>query len=405
MDRRAQITDLARIPERVRHALEMQHWPPERRADWVDARLSEQLAAAGIEPGRDPRARLRELAPLTRGELRERREAAGALVVERVTSGSSGRPVRAAHGPDTIGWAAAGRLRQLAWFGLEPREHAQLNVRIASRADDPLLTRSRQDPPLFWLNPYRLDAHSADELHDELLAAGGVTVAGAESSMLARWAAAAEAGRRDPRELGLRLAIAGGEMTYPEQRSAAERVFGCRVAEMYGSHELSLIATECPAGSLHVIEEAILVEILDGEVVGTLLHNRELPILRYRLGDSASFEDGLCACGSTLARLRVAVGRLEEMVRAPDGTLLHPRFLRSIYERLFGPSLLAFHTTQDAAGAFTVRLELDGPLPADAEARLAGEIGAYLGTAPAVRIAYGAAAPPAGKLRTFTYAG
>jgi phenylacetate-CoA ligase len=401
MDRRLEVTRRARIAERLRAALEMQTWDPERRAAWVDERLAGQL---GVSPGDSPRERLRELEPLSRSALRELRERPGALVVERRTSGSTGRPVRAAHGPATVGWAAAGRLRQLTWFGLEAREHPQLNVRIAARADDPLLRRERDDPPLFWLNPYRLGPQTADAVHDELMAAGGIALAGAESSMLARWAAAARAGERDPRELGLRLAILGGEMTYPEQRRAGVEAFGCAVAEMYGSHELSLIATECAAGSLHVIEEAVYVEIEEGQVLVTLLHNSEMPILRYRLGDSAAFEPGPCACGCTLARLRVQIGRLEEMVRAPDGTLLHPRFLRSIYERAFGDALRAFHTTQTGPLRFRIQLELAGDPPAEAETRLAAEIAAYLGEPVDVELVAEAARPPEGKLRTFTYA-
>jgi phenylacetate-CoA ligase len=219
----------------------------------------------------------------------------------------------------------------------------------------------------------------------------------------------------DGRELDIRLAIVGGEMGYPHQRELATSVFGCAVAEMYGSHELSIIATECPAGSLHIAEESVFVELLDsdgnpvgpgerGEVVVTLLHNTEMPLLRYRLGDTAAWAAGECPCGRTLAPLEVEIGRLEEMVRAPDGTLVHPRFLRSIYERCFGGSIRAFHTVQEGPARFRVMLELDHELGPGAEERLEREISSYLGSRVSVSIEEEPVAAPVGKLRTFTRA-
>jgi phenylacetate-CoA ligase len=204
-------------------------------------------------------------------------------------------------------------------------------------------------------------------------------------------------------------------MTYPEQRAAGGGVFGCAVAEMYGSHECSLIATECPAGSLHVAEECVLVEVVDedgralapgepGEVLVTLLHNDEMPLLRYRLGDGASLPSQACGCGRTLGCLDVRVGRLEEMVRAPDGSLVHPRFLRSVYERCFGATLRAFHTVQEGRAAFLVQLDLGGePAPPGAAERLEHEIAAYLRAPVTVRLEVGGA-PAAAGLRTFTHA-
>jgi phenylacetate-CoA ligase len=129
-----------------------------------------------------------------------------------------------------------------------------------------------------------------------------------------------------------------------------------------------------------------------------------MPLLRYRLGDVAAWVDGDCACGRTLARLDVRIGRLEEMVRAPDGALVHPRFLRSIYERCLGPSVRAFHTVQDGPASFTVQLDLDGELDPGAERRLEREISRYLGAPVSVRVEGVPPAPAEGKLRTFTRA-
>jgi phenylacetate-CoA ligase len=362
---------------------------------------------------------LDEIPVLERAELRARfedlRSAGTVPVALRRTSGSTGRPVRAVHGPATIGYAAAARLRQLTWFGLDPVDHPQLNMRIAAAADEPVLWRDERPVPLFWLNPFRLTGNGLAAVHAELLAAGGVRLAGAESSLLLAWARLYEQGDSDPGELGLRLLIAGGEMTELEHRRVPAAVFGCPVAELYGSHELGIIAAECPDGSLHVAEEAVVVELLGpdgrevpagehGEVVASLLHNTEMPILRYRLGDVAAREPGPCPCGRTGTRLQIGVGRREEMVAAPSGRMLHPRFLRTVYERRFGAALRAFHTTQVGPSAFTVRIDLDGPAPADAAETLAGELASYLGAPVEVEVEVGPVAEPGDRLRTFSRA-
>jgi len=390
---------LARIPQRLEAALAMEHWPPERRAAWV----RERLAALGVAAD----------APITeRADVRGRVRPAGP-VVERVTSGSTGRPVRVWHGPATVGWAAAARLRQLAWFGLGPGPQPQANMRIAAAPDDPLWWEDPRHPSLVWINPYALAAGRATELHEALVARGGVRLVGAESSLLEQWALAVRGAGVDGRELGIALAVAGGEMTFAAQREAAAGAFGCAVADMYGSHECGILATQCPEGSMHVAEEAVRIELVDaagrpvgagrpGEVVVTLLHNAEQPLVRYRLGDVARFVAGTCACGRTLARLDVELGRREDMVVGSDGALLHPRFLRTLYERRFGDALVAFHTVQSGPAAFRVRLELTAPAPPGTAEALAEGIGAYVGRRVEVALETGAVRRSPGKLRTFT---
>ena len=397
---RDDVVRLADIPSKVAPLLRSERLSEAERARWRERRLAEVLAAArSISAWRERvpagATSIGDLPLLERSELQAlgdllRAPDPGRPVAIRRTSGSTGRPVRVALDPATVGYAAAARMRQLSWFGLPARDVAQADLKTPARAGDPLVQRLRHDPPFFLLNPFRLDDRTVAAAPAELVAAGGVRLLGARSSLFAGWADAYEAAGCDARELGARLAIVGGEMTYGEQRRAIERVFGCAVAGMYGSHEIAMIAGECPAGSLHVNEELVWLEVLRGdgspaapgergEVVVTSLHNRTLPLLRYRLGDSAAMAPSPCACGRTLARLDLHLGRVEEMVRRRDGRLVHPRFLRTIYEELFGDALLAFHTVQDSVGAFTVHLRLGERVDGGVVARIAREISAYLG--------------------------
>jgi phenylacetate-coenzyme A ligase PaaK-like adenylate-forming protein len=415
----------ARIEERLLELGASERRSSKERAVWQEERLEAMLGQLLQTPfGRrhlDGVSRFEDLPPMLRSTLQReggllRAGDGGDLTVKKQTSGSTGRPVVVEHGPATIGYAAAARLRQLTWFGLPPREHSQANIRIASLPDDPPVWLDREKPPLFWVNPYALDTETIVDVHRILVEAGGVRLLGAESSMLERWAGLCLEAGVDGRELGAGLAILGGEMTFEHQRELGRQVFGCPVAEMYGSHECPMIATECAQGSLHVNEEVALVEILDsrghpvkdgewGLVHVSLLHNWEMPLLRYRLGDTAAWREG-CPCGRTLRALQVGVGREEEMVRCRDGRLLHPRFIRTILERVWADGLRSFHTMQTAPGEFKIEVEAEGGPPHTVRADIERDLSRYLGEPASVTLlpASQAVRTSSGKLRTFTYA-
>jgi phenylacetate-coenzyme A ligase PaaK-like adenylate-forming protein len=321
------------------------------------------------------------------------------------------------HGPAAIGFAAAARLRQLTWFGLPPRELPQATVVNSLDAGDPLVRRVRTEPPGFAVNPFAFDPHRLPDAHAEMVAAGGVVVLGANTSVFEQWAELYSASETNARELGARLAIVGSEITDASQRRRIEEVFGCATAEMYGSHEAPMIATECAAGSLHVNEEVVLLEVLRadgsaaeagelGEVVITLLHNTEMPLLRYRLGDGAALLGGQCACGLTLARLDLRLGHLEEMAMRQDGSLAHPRFIRTIFEEWFPEQVRAFHTVQAEHERFVVYLDLAAPLPPEAPAAIEEHFARFIRCPVTVELVDDAerarARLPGGKRRTFT---
>lgn len=424
MGREASTLRAAGLHEKLGLLRDSARWSPERRAVWRRERIAELFAAARSAPGWRERlggARaLAEVEPLPREVLQRQGErlltgAPGPTVAVR-TSGSSGRPVRVEHDAATVGYEKAARLRHYGWFGLGPAAFAGLALPIHAAAASPPLRRRTVDPARFELNPWRLDRGTLGAVHAQMAAAGGVRLLAGIPSQLATLARLYRATGTDPKELRAELAIVGGEIVYSEDRRAVADVFGCAVTSIYGSMEARAIASECRAGSLHVNEEIAIVELLRpdggpaapgelGEVAVTLLHNHAQPLIRYRLGDMARSRPGSCPCGSSLERLEVHVARREQMVRRADGELMHPRFLRTIYERVLGDSLLGFHTVQEATGRFTAHVELTRPLPDGAADVIAGEVSAYMREPVEVRVAEGAAVRTVGgKLRTFTCA-
>lgn len=135
-------------------------------------------------------------------------------------------------------------------------------------------------------------------------------------------------------DLGIKVAFVTSERLYDHQREKIEEVFSCPVANGYGGRDAGFIAHQCPAGSMHITAEDIIVEIVDnagqilpdgeaGEIVVTHLATRDFPFIRYRTGDIGVLGDELCSCGRGLPLLKEIQGRTTDFIVAQDGTVLH----------------------------------------------------------------------------------
>jgi phenylacetate-CoA ligase len=141
-----------------------------------------------------------------------------------------------------------------------------------------------------------------------------------------------ELGYRPGAELRLRHAVLGAEAFPADLR---EELFGRGIApiQTYGTADVGLIAAECPAGRLHVSDDAAL-EIVDpgsgrrlppgetGEVVVTPF-NELYPLLRFGTGDLAHVGEEPCPCGRPSPVLSRLTGRVGRAVKV-RGMFLHP---------------------------------------------------------------------------------
>lgn len=158
-------------------------------------------------------------------------------------------------------------------------------------------------------------------------------------------------------DVGLKVAFVTSERLYPHQRELIESVFGCPVANGYGGRDAGFIAHQCPAGSMHITAEDIVVEIVDGdgrvlpagqsgEIVVTHLATRDYPFIRYRTGDVGVLSDQPCTCGRGLPVLAEVQGRSTDFVVAADGTVMHG--LSLIYVLRDQPGVAAFRIEQES---------------------------------------------------------
>jgi phenylacetate-CoA ligase len=122
------------------------------------------------------------------------------------------------------------------------------------------------------------------------------------------------------------------EMLHESQRDVIEEAFNAPLVAEYGSVEAGVIAYTCKKRKLHVSDDILAVEILDGdralpngqvgEVVVTGLIGGEYPLIRYRQQDLACLDDQPCDCGLGLSVMSSLQGRLNDQFLSPSGGVI-----------------------------------------------------------------------------------
>jgi len=133
-----------------------------------------------------------------------------------------------------------------------------------------------------------------------------------------------------------RLVLSWGEPLREIDRETLREAFGVPPTDIYRTWEFGPIAAECPShGGLHLNFDLVYIEILRdgkpvepgeaGEIVVTTLANRTMPLIRYRLGDTAIWKEGGCACGWKGPALQGVHGRSDEVIVLPGGAVVTSR--------------------------------------------------------------------------------
>jgi phenylacetate-CoA ligase len=298
----------------------------------------EVFARTGFDP-RDVRSRadLEALPMLTREIVRDRAadlvDPARGRTCTKDTSGTTGHPVRFESCYDSESWRTAMRLRAYGWAGyrqgmpalfywggvqaevLHGLHGAKVRLDRALRREWYVDAGQRGDDAM------ERTARRIEQDRPHVVI--GYTQA---LALFARWVN--ETGRRRWRDIPV---LCGAEALLADDRVAIERAFGRYVYETYGSREVMLMSSDCGARQgMHLAEENVLLEVVrdgrgvapgvSGEVLVTDLHNRAMPLIRYRNGDMATLAaPGRCSCGRSLRRLEKVDGRILDTLRDGQG--------------------------------------------------------------------------------------
>lgn len=251
------------------------------------------------------------------------------------TGGSSGEPLIFFIGKNRVSHDVAAKWRATRWWGVDIGDPEivvwgspiELGSQDRLRALRDRLMRT-QLLPAFEMSEARLDGFI------QAIRARRPRMLFGYPSALSHIARHAEARGQRMDDLQIKVAFVTSERLYEEQRQTISRVFGCPVANGYGSRDAGFIAHECPLGGMHLTAEDVVVEIVDaqgavlpigqtGEIVVTHLATGEFPFIRYRTGDMGALGQQTCACGRGLPTLSEIQGRSTDFVVAADGTVMH----------------------------------------------------------------------------------
>jgi phenylacetate-CoA ligase len=158
---------------------------------------------------------------------------------------------------------------------------------------------------------------------------------------------------------------------YPEFEAIIREAFCAPVINRYGSREAGDIACTCQDGQIHVNPFTHFVEIVDkdgnrledgpGRVILSLLTNYTMPLIRYEIGDMATFAESLspCDCGRDWQVLKRIDGRSGSMFYKKDGTIFNPLFFVHFVGVVHNLGLFdKFQVIQEDYDLYTIQLVL-----------------------------------------------
>jgi len=282
------------------------------------------------------------------------------------TSGSTGKPRVLYQTRDFKLWKRAFLRRQYEWLGYSLGDRvavlwgSEFYFRMKNfrdKLENALLNHVELNTFRITEDMIRSYAQSLANFHPQFI----------ESYMSAVYLLAKIVRRHGIMGIHPRAIMTTSEILFPNIRKFIEDTFGCPVFDRYGANEVDGISLECPAGTgMHINLEGNFLEFVGkkgpvdenevGEIVITNLYNYGMPLIRYRIGDYASFSNGTCRCGKTLPLMGNLHGRIHDFIVSSDGSLLDPYF----FVKIISPtSVQEFKIDQENAGEVTILVKTD----------------------------------------------
>lgn len=127
--------------------------------------------------------------------------------------------------------------------------------------------------------------------------------------------------------------ISGAETLFDDDRARFEQVFQATVFNRYGGRDSGAIAAECAeVHSMHLNTNIVMTEVVDGRIIVTDLWNEGMPIIRYDTGDIGEMDEHLCHCGRGTPSLKNIQGRVNDLLKKPNGELVPSEFFPHLFK-------------------------------------------------------------------------
>lgn len=249
------------------------------------------------------------------------------------TSGSTGLPLKFKKDNQSLYYSQCAMYRGHGWYGLNVGDREAMlwgipvstKNRLAIKAKDFFLNRFRE-------REYNISDEVLSDFYRKCLKRKPAYLMG-YSSMVYQFACFLKNNQIDGKKIGLQMVKCTSETIHPHQRKLIEAVFDCKLVSEYGAAETGLIAFQCPYGNNHVMSDCCYVEIVTqgkhvgegevGKVLITEFHNFVNPVIRYDIGDLATYSSKQCPCGRPFPVIENITGRSSSVVISTSGHPFH----------------------------------------------------------------------------------
>ncbi len=202
----------------------------------------------------------------------------------------------------------------------------------------------------------------------------------------------------------------GADAMTAADRTLIEQEMSIPVMSTYQAVEALRIGFQCERRKgFHLSLDQVVVRIVDGagrdvgpgergDILISNLTNRAMVVLNYRLGDVVRAGRGPCPCGRNLPVIEDIEGRIDDMIRRPDGSSLHA--LGVIPPLQAEPGVRQVQLVQEGIDDFLLRVAWIPGAPQNVQ-NLVRKLESSLGPAVRVRVEAVPSLPPerGGKVR------
>ncbi|MEO7991329.1 MAG: hypothetical protein ABI663_17390 [Chryseolinea sp.] len=125
-----------------------------------------------------------------------------------------------------------------------------------------------------------------------------------------------------------KMVFASSEVLTSDAREIILNAWGKEPYNAYASTESAMLAADCLHHRMHLCEDLVIVEVVDGnnkpvpsgvygeKLLVTVLFSRTVPLIRYEISDRVMLADNsiTCSCGKPFAILASMQGRVEDII-------------------------------------------------------------------------------------------
>ena len=238
------------------------------------------------------------------------------------TSGSTGNPMKTLIHP--LHWVIeqAVIFRHWSWGGYHFRDATAMLRSYSPKEGEPLTKYSR---PLntTYFSPFHLTDENMMMYYNLMIDLKTRVLRGYPSSVKIF---ALFLKKNSLKINSIKQILVASEVLTDNDRNVIESVFDCKISNHYGLAEQIVMFGDCENHThLHNYFEYGYVELLDTDrpnikkIIGTNLHNKTMPIIRYDTGDLAIVDDSNCKCSRNGIMIKNIIGRHDQLIRTPNG--------------------------------------------------------------------------------------